>query len=151
MSLQLHLFLGSKEILFLQLAKETTLSLQSDRFKYRLLMLHFGGQTFFFPGNKQNKNRTHFCTGCRDTRITQALQLPQSNSTAQLHSFISTIAVLCVCGCEEVQHLELSLRRSTDDHFPQFGICSFCGGDLKESRQPAFYNLYLYFQFPSVR
>lgn len=43
MSLQLHLFLGSEEILFLQLAKETTLSLQSDRLKYRLLTLHFGG------------------------------------------------------------------------------------------------------------
>lgn len=49
-SLQLHLFLGSKEVLFLQFPKDATLSLQANKIKCTLLMVHFGKETFLGGG-----------------------------------------------------------------------------------------------------
>lgn len=48
-SLQLHLLLGSKEVLFFQFAKYATLSLQPDMMETRLLRLHPRHQLSFSP------------------------------------------------------------------------------------------------------
>lgn len=53
-SLQLYLFLGSKEILFLQFAKDTTLSLQPDMMEDRLPTLHLRNRTF----SRRKANKT---------------------------------------------------------------------------------------------
>lgn len=54
-SLQLHLFLGSEEVLFLQLAEDATLSLQPDTLEYRLLMLHLGNLNLYSRIEEKNK------------------------------------------------------------------------------------------------
>lgn len=134
MRLQFHLFLRSKKILFLQLAKDATLRLQPHRLEYRLVMLYL--KTFFFLGKKYRS----FTSGC-EIATDRPHQLLPSNSTTQLHPFFPSCQQCFMCyAAVKVHHLKLSLWRSDDDDHPLFGIHSFCRGDLQEGRQPALKN-----------
>lgn len=58
-SFQFHLFLGSKEILFLQLAKDATLSLQPDRFRADYSCCTLRIWDFISRGKKKKKKATN--------------------------------------------------------------------------------------------
>lgn len=126
MSLKLNFFLGSKEILFLQFAKDATLSLRPDMIEYRLPRVHFSRKTKHFTLNFNSHLPSVSIFYIKKTKRQQIYYRAAPVSCFYLqHLYIMAVE----------QHLKLSFWWSNNDDHPLFGIHSLGRGNLKGGRQ----------------